>query len=41
VDSHTRKAESIERIQIGEEIADEMTYDSDDGRPDPLNGFMS
>jgi metallophosphoesterase (TIGR00282 family) len=41
VDSHTRRAESIERIQIREEIADEMTYDSDDGRPDPLNGFLS
>jgi len=41
VDSHTKRAESIERIQIREEIADETTYDNDDGRPDPLNGFLS
>ena len=40
VDSHTRRAESIERVQICEEITDETTYDNDDGRPDPFNGFM-
>jgi len=41
VDSHTKRAESIERIQIREEMADEMIYDSDDGKPDSANGFMS
>ena len=41
VDSHTRKAESIERLQICEESTDETTYDTDDGRPDSSNGFLS
>jgi len=41
VDSHTRRAESIERIQVREETTDEMIYDSDDGKPDSANGFMS
>ncbi len=42
VDSHTRKAELIERIQVREEDSgDESIYDSDDGRPDASNGFLS
>lgn len=41
VDSHTRRAELIERIQIREDMADEMIYDSDDGKPESANGFMS
>ncbi|MHC4905572.1 MAG: TIGR00282 family metallophosphoesterase [Planctomycetota bacterium] len=40
VDSHTKKAESIERVVICEETpGDAQTYDSDDGKPDYVNGF--
>lgn len=40
VDSHTKKAESIQRIVVKEDIpGDDLTYDSDDGRPDYTNGF--
>ncbi len=41
VDSHTKKAEAIERIVVREEDGqDEAAYDSDDGRPDySSNGF--
>lgn len=39
VDSHTKKAESIERVVIADTTQDDMTYDSDDGKPDYSNGF--
>ena len=40
VDSHTRKAEHIERVVLCEEVqADVQAYDSDDGKPDYINGF--
>ena len=40
VDSHTRKAEHIERVVLYEEAQDDISaYDSDDGRPDYINGF--
>jgi len=39
VDSHTKKAESIERAVIADTTQDDMTYDSDDGKPDYSNGF--
>lgn len=40
VDSHTPKAEHIERVVIYEEApSDTETYDSDDGKPDYTNGF--
>ena len=40
VDSHTKKAEFIERVVISEETpGDGLTYDSDDGKPDYSNGF--
>ena len=39
-DSHTQKAESIERVVICEESqGDTQVYDSDDGKPDYINGF--
>jgi len=39
-DSHTKKAESIERVVICEEAqGDTLAYDSDDGKPDYINGF--
>jgi 2',3'-cyclic-nucleotide 2'-phosphodiesterase len=40
IDSHTKKAEHIERVVICEEASgDEQIYDSDDGKPDYINGF--
>lgn len=40
VDSHTKKAEHIERVVICEESpGDALSYDSDDGKPDQSNGF--
>jgi calcineurin-like phosphoesterase len=40
VDSHTGKAEHIERFVIYEESpSDHQAYDSDDGKPDYTNGF--
>lgn len=39
VDSHTKQAESIERVQVCEEGTEEVGYDSDDGRPEHFNGF--
>ncbi|MCE5185967.1 MAG: TIGR00282 family metallophosphoesterase [Planctomycetaceae bacterium] len=40
VDSHTKKAEFIERIVLSETTPpDALTYDSDDGKPDYTNGF--
>ncbi|MBC8379579.1 MAG: YmdB family metallophosphoesterase, partial [Planctomycetes bacterium] len=40
VDSHKKTAEHIERVVVKEDTpGDELTYDSDDGRPDYTNGF--
>jgi hypothetical protein len=39
VDSNTKTADSIERIQIKAEGVDEISYDSDDGKPEHFNGF--
>ena len=40
VDSHTKKAESIERVVICEDDQhDTLAYDSDDGKPDYTNDF--
>lgn len=39
VDSRTKKAEKIDRIQVTEDGSDEIGYDSDDGRPEYFNGF--
>ena len=39
VDSNTKKAERIERVQIFDEIEDNQAYDSDEGRGEILNGF--
>ena len=40
IDSNTKKAEHIERVVIYEEApGDDQIYDSDDGRPDYINGF--
>jgi hypothetical protein len=40
VDSHTKKAESIERVILAEGTPDDsLTYDNDDGKPDYSNGF--
>jgi 2',3'-cyclic-nucleotide 2'-phosphodiesterase len=39
VDSHTRMAESIERLTVKAEIHDNITYDTDDGKPEPFNSF--
>ncbi len=39
VDSHSKTAESIERIQVMEEGGEEISYDSDDGKPEYFNGF--
>lgn len=40
VDTSTKKAEYIERIVISEQsTGDDLAYDSDDGRPDYINGF--
>ena len=40
IDTHTQKAESIERVVLREETpGDTQAYDSDDGRPDHNNGF--
>ena len=39
VDSNTKFAESIERVQVCEPAGKEIAYDSDDGKPEFLNGF--
>lgn len=39
IDSNTRSAENIERIQVSDESGDQIGYDSDDGKPDYINGF--
>jgi metallophosphoesterase (TIGR00282 family) len=40
VDSNTKKAEHIERIQISAETADSKSYDSDDGKPEHFNNHF-
>jgi metallophosphoesterase (TIGR00282 family) len=40
IDSHTKKAERIERIRIDAETADATKYDSDDGKPEYLNNHF-
>lgn len=40
VDSNTKKAEHIERIQINAQTTDTRTYDSDDGRPEHFNNHF-
>ncbi len=39
VDSHTGKAERIERVRLDAETEDVTRYDSDDGRPEYYNAF--
>jgi metallophosphoesterase (TIGR00282 family) len=39
VDSHTGKAERIERIRVEAQAEDTTRYDSDDGRPEYYNAF--
>lgn len=39
VNSHTKKAEKIKRVQFFEELEDATGYDSDDGRPEYYNEF--
>lgn len=39
VDSNSKQAERIERIQVSEVSEEEISYDSDDGRPEYFNGF--
>lgn len=39
VDSHSKRAESVERITIKAEYNDNSPYDSDDGKPEPAAGF--
>ena len=39
VDSHTGKAERIERVRLDAETEDVTRYDSDDGRPEYYNTF--
>lgn len=39
VDSHTGKAEHIERLRVEAEVEDVTRYDSDDGRPEYYNAF--
>ena len=39
IDSNTKCAESIERIQIAEVTDEIISYDSDDGKPEFYNGF--
>ena len=39
IDSNTKKAEKISRIEVKDEKTDSTSYDSDDGKPDYNNGF--
>ncbi len=39
VDSNTKSAERIERVQISEDGSDDIGYDSDDGRAEYIEGF--
>ena len=38
-DGNTKKASHIQRVQVAEDISDDLTYDSDDGRPESNGGF--
>ena len=37
VDSHTKKAERIERIRIDADAPEKASYDGDDGKPEYFN----
>jgi len=39
VDSTTKMAENIERLSVTAELHDNVTYDTDDGKPEPYNSF--
>lgn len=39
VDSNSKQAEQIRRVQILDTAQDDLGYDSDDGRMEPINGF--
>jgi 2',3'-cyclic-nucleotide 2'-phosphodiesterase len=39
VDSNTKCTELVERVQLKEADHDEVSYDSDDGKPEYFNGF--
>jgi len=39
VDSNTKKAEKISRIEFKDQKSESISYDSDDGKPDHNNGF--
>lgn len=39
VDSNTKQAEQIRRVQVCDTGQDDIGYDSDDGRMEPINGF--
>jgi metallophosphoesterase (TIGR00282 family) len=39
VDSNTKKAEKISRLEVKDQNSDSISYDSDDGKPDYNNGF--
>jgi metallophosphoesterase (TIGR00282 family) len=39
VDSNSKKADSIERVQVDADSEDSKNYDSDDGRPEYFNHF--
>ncbi len=39
VDTSTKKAEKIERLEFKWEETEDVNYDSDDGRPEPLGNF--
>ncbi len=38
-DGNTKKASHIQRVQVAEETSDDLTYDSDDGRPESNGSF--
>ena len=39
IDSHSNKAERIERIRVSADIEEAKSYDSDDGKPEYFNNF--
>jgi metallophosphoesterase (TIGR00282 family) len=40
IDSHTKKAERIERLRVDAETVETQIYDSDDGKPEHLNNHF-
>ncbi len=40
VDSNTKKAHNIQRIQVLDDTSDGLSYDSDDGKPEFYNGLQ-